>query len=205
MNLPGRIYKQPKTTPEVRFIFHKVVYSKMPFSPRDCFGKFPNFKDQYLYQGKTYLDFGLRTIKSIINIPKNEVKVYIVDNHGLNKDLLFDIIFFQPLKLIIKYHNLFIQHAACVAKGKSGVLICGESGCGKSALSFTLIKNGYKYLSDDDIILKPSRGRTGYWAIPKIIIFPQYCNSAKMEIKPLNKQKALWELMREDFTIFRKS
>lgn len=44
-------------------------------------------------------------------------------------------------------------HAACVQMGNSGVLLCGDSGAGKSSLAFACARKGWMYLSDDAICL----------------------------------------------------
>lgn len=40
-------------------------------------------------------------------------------------------------------------HAACVEHEGHGVLLCGESGAGKSSLAFACAKSGWAYISDD--------------------------------------------------------
>ena len=40
-------------------------------------------------------------------------------------------------------------HAACVEIGGSGVLLCGDSGAGKSSLAFACARAGWTYISDD--------------------------------------------------------
>jgi hypothetical protein len=40
-------------------------------------------------------------------------------------------------------------HAACVARGDSGTLLCGNSGVGKSTLAFACARAGWSYISDD--------------------------------------------------------
>jgi hypothetical protein len=40
-------------------------------------------------------------------------------------------------------------HAACVALEDSGVLLCGDSGAGKSSLSFACARAGWTYVTDD--------------------------------------------------------
>ncbi len=48
-------------------------------------------------------------------------------------------------------------HGACVAWRGSGVLLCGESGAGKSSLSFACARRGWTFLSDDATCLLRSR------------------------------------------------
>jgi hypothetical protein len=44
-------------------------------------------------------------------------------------------------------------HAACVQLEDSGVLLCGDSGAGKSSLAFACARDGWKILSDDSTCL----------------------------------------------------
>jgi hypothetical protein len=48
-------------------------------------------------------------------------------------------------------HAAFLTpiHAACVRLADRGVLLCGDSGAGKSSLSFACAREGWTYLSDD--------------------------------------------------------
>jgi hypothetical protein len=44
-------------------------------------------------------------------------------------------------------------HAACVRKEDCGILLCGDSGAGKSSLSYACALRGWKYLADDSCCL----------------------------------------------------
>lgn len=51
-------------------------------------------------------------------------------------------------------------HAACVEMGGRGVLLCGESGAGKSSLAFACARSGWNFLSDDNsAIVRKREGR----------------------------------------------
>ena len=50
-------------------------------------------------------------------------------------------------------------HGACVAWRGRGVLLCGDSGAGKSSISFACARRGWTFLSDDATCLL--RGRKG--------------------------------------------
>ena len=50
-------------------------------------------------------------------------------------------------------------HAACVRLGDSGVLLCGDSGAGKSSLAYACARKGWMFLSDDSTCLIRNRAR----------------------------------------------
>ncbi|HEY4274196.1 MAG TPA: HPr kinase/phosphatase C-terminal domain-containing protein [Rhizomicrobium sp.] len=50
-------------------------------------------------------------------------------------------------------------HATCVAIGRNGILLLGESGSGKSDLALRLIDGGAKLVADDRTELYAARGR----------------------------------------------
>lgn len=50
-------------------------------------------------------------------------------------------------------------HAACVERGKRGILLCGDSGAGKSSLAYACARSGWTLLSDDGCCLV--RGQEG--------------------------------------------
>jgi HPr serine kinase-like protein len=55
-------------------------------------------------------------------------------------------------------------HGACVEFDRCGVLLCGDSGAGKSSLAYACARNGWKFLSDDATCLirnRPGRIVTG--------------------------------------------
>lgn len=54
----------------------------------------------------------------------------------------------MALEMIVSLHCTPF-HAACVARNGRGVLLCGDSGAGKSSLSYACARRGWTYLSDD--------------------------------------------------------
>jgi hypothetical protein len=54
----------------------------------------------------------------------------------------------MALELIVSLH-LTPFHAGCVARNGRGVLLCGDSGAGKSSLSYACARRGWTYVSDD--------------------------------------------------------
>jgi hypothetical protein len=54
----------------------------------------------------------------------------------------------MALEMIVSLHCTPF-HAACVARDGRGTLLCGDSGAGKSSLSYACARRGWTYLSDD--------------------------------------------------------
>lgn len=55
---------------------------------------------------------------------------------------------------ILKYHNLYFLHSAALYSGGMGYLISGDGGCGKTTISLSLVRGGFKYVSDDSLFIQ---------------------------------------------------
>ena len=58
----------------------------------------------------------------------------------------------------LRRYGLFDMHSAGVVESGNGVLIIGPSGSGKSTLALELVKAGWSYLSDDELLLSLNDG-----------------------------------------------
>jgi len=161
-----RFNRPLKPTFKIHFLLNKVKYSQIPIAKRDGFWQFPIFQNEFVEQRRVFLNVGLRTIRTIINPQRNTIESFIATPGDVNKDLLFDLIFFQPLKFILKFHGLYLLHASCVSKDGKGVLFSGKSESGKSTLALSLVRDGFDYLADDDCLLS-QKGR-----LLKVLSFP---------------------------------
>jgi hypothetical protein len=50
-------------------------------------------------------------------------------------------------------------HAACVARGGRAILLCGDSGAGKSSLAYACARRGWTFVSDDAVHVVSGGGR----------------------------------------------
>lgn len=58
--------------------------------------------------------------------------------------------FLEPLVyMLIAARYLTLTHSACVALGGRGVLLCGDSGAGKTCLAFACARKGWTFISGD--------------------------------------------------------
>jgi hypothetical protein len=53
------------------------------------------------------------------------------------------------IEVTLWHSHLTMIHAACVARHGRGVLLCGESGAGKSCISFSCARRGWTFIGDD--------------------------------------------------------
>jgi hypothetical protein len=64
-----------------------------------------------------------------------------------------------PLGHIASWYSTPV-HAGCVARNGRGVLLCGDSGAGKSSLSYACARAGWTYISDDaSLLINGEEGR----------------------------------------------
>lgn len=67
--------------------------------------------------------------------------------------------FLLSFLMLLCPHGRYGLHANCVVKEKTGLLIVGGSGCGKTTLTVGLLCAGWSYLADDALMLRRvSRG-----------------------------------------------
>jgi hypothetical protein len=77
----------------------------------------------------------------------------------LTHDILKDpsnsfILVSEPLAEILKLRGLYCLHAAALCNGDISILVSGPSGCGKTTTSLSLVANGFKYVSDDTVLIE---------------------------------------------------
>jgi len=85
----------------------------------------------------------------------------VIDRRGrfgyscVTRACLADRIFFRwhfldaPIYMLLELNYMTSMHAACVAWEGAGVLLYGESGVGKSTLTYACARRGWTYISDD--------------------------------------------------------
>jgi serine kinase of HPr protein (carbohydrate metabolism regulator) len=54
---------------------------------------------------------------------------------------------------LLSTHRLYGLHAGAVERAGTSLLIVGNSGCGKTTTAVVLVRSGWRYLSDDAVLL----------------------------------------------------
>jgi len=96
-----------------------------------------------------------------------------------------------PIWMLLE--SLFVTsvHAACVALDGHGVLLCGDSGCGKSSLAYACARNGWTFLSDDSTVLVRKNSGRLVTGNPYQMRFPNTATDLFPELKNQNVSQRL--------------
>lgn len=84
---------------------------------------------------------------------------------------------------LIEMLHLVSLHAACVALNGQGILLGGDSGAGKSSLSFACAKRGFTYVSDDCSAIVRKRNTRSIVGTPDSIRFRESAGELFPELR----------------------
>lgn len=96
--------------------------------------------------------------------------------------------FLLALLMLLRPHGLYGLHACGLERDSVGLLVVGASGSGKTTTSLGLIRQGWRYLSDDAVLLKAladgsvqaSAFRRGFSCTPETLAyFPELNGNAE--------------------------
>jgi hypothetical protein len=103
-------------------------------------------------------DFYLSDGESALHLQRGRVDAYLAPSFFLKSRTLQDTFWSFGLARLLRASQLYCLHAAgLVNPSGDGVLVIGASGSGKTTLALALIRQGWRYLSDDAVLLH--RGR----------------------------------------------
>lgn len=96
----------------------------------------------------------------IANLERCTTQIVLSDEVAQNRQYLrYFLLAPAPLCHIVTRYATAV-HAGCVARNGRGVLLCGDSGAGKSSLSYACARAGWTFVSDDaSFFLNSGRGR----------------------------------------------
>jgi len=158
LDFPEGNYPAPKITATFEIIVKK------PESRKN--------KGDHIYQGYLLNEAKISPFSNClvsgmqINAKRCHVQASIVNYRESMKEHLLDFVFLKPLRIILAHQGLFPLHSSSVERGNACVLISGEGNSGKSTLAYTLARNGFELLADDDCFVKLSGKRTLLFPFP---------------------------------------
>lgn len=78
---------------------------------------------------------------------------YLIKPETIHPNLI-EYLFHLALTELLRHQGLYTIHAAALEKHGRGILISGNSGRGKTTSSISLLRSGYRYLSDDHPLIQ---------------------------------------------------
>ena len=99
----------------------------------------------------SYLDGAIRVT---VDYDQRRIQAGIMERALVYRAALGNWVMTIPLSELLKLHNIYLMHAACLVKGGKGVLFAGRSGAGKTTLSIGLLTMGWQMISDDEVFLQ---------------------------------------------------
>jgi len=91
------------------------------------------------------------------------------DPASIRPRIMANYIFLVGLSELLRSKDLFLIHAAALAKDGKGVLIPGFTRSGKTTLSIALLRGGFQFLSDDRPFLKKNEDGFELLAFPEAL------------------------------------
>ncbi|HMS84999.1 MAG TPA: hypothetical protein PKD12_15240 [Nitrospira sp.] len=89
----------------------------------------------------------------VVDSAKGRADGYLI-NPQMMPDGLIEYLFHLALTELLRRRGLYTIHATALEKNGRGVLIPGNSGRGKTTSFLSLLRSGYRYLSDDHPLLR---------------------------------------------------
>lgn len=89
----------------------------------------------------------------VVDNAQGRVDGYLI-NPQMMPDSLIEYLFHLALTELLRHRGLYTIHATALEKNGRGVLIPGNSGRGKTTSFISLLRSGYRYLSDDHPLLR---------------------------------------------------
>ncbi len=87
------------------------------------------------------------------------LKIWLVDRSFVAKERFLNIILTDVIQFVLRFYGVYFIHAAGVAKKDSGILLVGPPHAGKSIIALQLVKDGFRFLSDDKVGLRQKGDR----------------------------------------------
>lgn len=81
-------------------------------------------------------------------------KIIVEPEENANMDLVCSMILSAGLCLVLLQRNEPVMHGSAIAIDNEAVMICGESGAGKSTITLELLKRNVGFLADDTVRLR---------------------------------------------------
>ncbi|UCF04776.1 MAG: hypothetical protein JSV33_12755 [bacterium] len=153
------------------------------------------FEDIEFYAGKnvTTLVIGGDSVVRV-DLERGTARGFVSSAHLDSPWVISHRIFYLPLLELLRRRGAFYVHAGCVCRGDRCILICGGSGQGKSTLTYTLVRAGFSYLSDDAVFAQIRDEHLTIFSFPEKIKLDVKSRSHFPEFDPYRNEQEKVEI-----------
>ena len=105
----------------------------------------------------------------------NRTDVWLSQSTPGRHPLALNNVILYAVQAALRRAGLYQFHAGCVLSGNNhgAILLVGDSGCGKSTLTTTLVRHGWNFVSDDNLMLCDSAAGIEAWALRRYFTFDE--------------------------------
>lgn len=139
----------------------------------------------YLEPQKTIADYHEQGL-IVIDFASESAQIYVVEPEAMHEDVRVSYFHYALIELL-KRRGFYTLHATALEKNGLGILIPGCSGRGKTTAFVSLLRSGYRCLSDDHPLLHEPHGELELLAFEEKVditenslkFFPEFQNAGK--------------------------
>jgi hypothetical protein len=105
----------------------------------------------------------------------NRTDIWLSESTPGKHQLALNNVILYAVQAALRRAALYQFHAACVLTGDDhkAILLVGDSGCGKSTLTATLVRAGWNFVTDDNLMLSDSAAGIEAWALRRYFTFDE--------------------------------
>ncbi len=177
----------------------QLFLSTLPLKPGDTSfsDRLPNYREISKLKTPDTLvkHYGKNLIVVNTHFRKRRIRVAIAPEPFLFPDPAYHFCLTQPLSPWFKEKDFFFLHAGCVAEENQGILIVGPSHAGKSTLTLSAVKAGFKFLSDEQPLLTFKKGSFKAFLFPRRIRLDRSVAAIFSELKPIVQSSTVKQLV----------
>jgi hypothetical protein len=170
--LSGYFFTPVETSPTQQPDHLIVIHNAEPpdFPVTDGF----EIEDGYCYASDKQILLVVNESTILVGEPEsNRTDVWLSDTTQGKHPLALNNVILYAVQSALRRAGLYQFHAACVLPPAQtiGVLVVGDSGCGKSTLTTTLVRNGWRFSTDDNLLLSDTESGIMAWALRRYFTF----------------------------------
>ena len=131
-------------------------------------------EDGYCYPGDRQILLLVNESTILVGEPgSNRTNIWLSETTQAKHPLALNNVILYAVQSALRRAGLYQFHAACVLPPAQtiGMLVVGDSGCGKSTLTATLVSNGWRFSTDDNLLLSHTDSGITAWALRRYFTF----------------------------------